>query len=70
MSQSKLISFKIEPNLDRMWWGMGHSDAEREVETEKIEAQLLEAYRAYVSGVSQTFEGLREQLRQCQEEFR
>ena len=70
MKRSKLISFKIDPNLERMWRAIGLSKTDRETEIEKLEDRLIECYKAFVSEVTALFEEKREELRRHQEEYR
>lgn len=70
MKRSQLISFKIEPNLDRMWRAMGISKEEREEEIEKLEEALFACYEGFIAEVAVVFEEQRDQLRQVQDEFR
>ena len=70
MKRSKLVSFKIDPNLDRMWRAIGLSKTDRETEMEKLEDRLIECYKGFVSEVTALFEEKREELRRHQEEYR
>lgn len=70
MRRSKLVSFTIDPNLDRMWRAIGLSQTDRESEVQKLEARLIECYRCFIEEVSVVFEKGRDELRRCQDEYR
>lgn len=68
--ERQLVTFKIEPNLERMWRAMGLTSEERDDEVRKLEDSLVSAYRDFVGDTGMIFEDLREQLRASQEEFK
>lgn len=70
MRRSKLISFKIDSNLDRMWRAMGLTEADKQEEIQRLEERLVESYRSYIAEVAQVFEETRNELRQCQAEYK
>ena len=70
MRRSKLISFKIDSNLDRMWRAMGLTETDKQEEIQRLEERLIESYRSYISEVAQVFEETRNELRECQAEYR
>lgn len=70
MRRSKLISFKIDANLDRMWRAMGLTEVDKQDEIQRLEERLVESYRSYIAEVAQVFEEARNELRECQAEYR
>ncbi|OHT15189.1 hypothetical protein TRFO_14377 [Tritrichomonas foetus] len=70
MNHQRLITFKIDPNLDRMWKVIGFSQIERTNEIQRLESILYTAYQGLMSETSETLEDYRNQLRQEQEEFK
>lgn len=69
MNRQKLITFKIDPNLDRMWRMIGLNQTERMKEIQDIELNLYTAYQNCMAKTSERLEELRQELRETQEEF-
>ncbi|KAK8834196.1 carboxypeptidase C prc1 [Tritrichomonas musculus] len=70
MNRQKLITFKIDPNLDRMWKMIGLTQTEKMKEIQDIELNLYTAYQNCIAKTSERLEEMREELRTAQEEFR
>lgn len=70
MNRQKLITFKIDPNLDRMWKMIGLNQTERMKEIQDIELNLYTAYQNCIVKTSERLEELRQELRESQEEYR
>ena len=70
MNRQKLITFKIDPNLDRMWKMIGLTQTEKMKEIQDIELNLYTAYQNCIAKTSERLEELRLELRESQEEFR
>jgi hypothetical protein len=70
MAPSKLITIKIDPNLDRMWKAIGHSPKERSAQIQALESALLQCYQNFMAQTHATVEELRLELKQAQDEFR
>lgn len=70
MNQQKLISFRIDPCLERMYKAIGYTQYERTTEIQKLESALVTSYQHYMSEVSEVCEDLRAQLLQAQEEYK
>lgn len=69
MNRQKLITFKIDPNLDRMWRMIGLNQTERMREIQDIELNLYQTYQNCMAKTSERLEELRQELRESQEEF-
>lgn len=66
----QLITFDIEPNLERMWRLIGVEDEERENQIQNLYEVLMKAYHGFVEQVSRSCEELRSELFEAQEEFK
>jgi hypothetical protein len=70
MAETKLMSVKIDPNLDRIWKGMGLSPQERTAEIQALDSHLIESYQQFIQQTQDKLEDLQKQLGQAHEEFR
>lgn len=59
----KLISFMIDPNLDRLWVSIGLTKVEKAAEAKKLEMALIQAYQKFIEETSINCEDLRAELR-------
>ncbi|EAY20784.1 hypothetical protein TVAG_391680 [Trichomonas vaginalis G3] len=59
----KLISFMIDPNLDRLWTAIGFTKVEKAAEAKKLELALIEAYQKFIAETNINCEDLRGELR-------
>lgn len=66
----QLITFDIEPNLERMWKLIGVEDEERENQIQNLYETLMKAYHGFVEQVSRSCEEFRSELFEAQEEFK
>lgn len=66
----QLVTFSIEPNLERMWKYLGVVDEERENQIQNLREALMEAYHGFVEQVSRSCEELRSELFETQEDFK
>lgn len=69
MNHQRLITFKIDPNLDRMWRMIGLTQSEKSEEAQRLESIFYTAYQQFIQDTSHKCEELRVELRKTQEEF-
>ena len=65
----RLISFKIDPSLDKLWTAMGLTQVEKAEESKKLEQELLKAYQNFIAETTSSCEDLRSELREALLEF-
>jgi hypothetical protein len=70
MNEAKLITIRVDPNLDRMWRYLGFSSQERLSELQKLEVALFDRYQSFMAETNSFVEDLRNQLRQAQADFK
>lgn len=68
MSQ-RLITFKIDPALDRLWTTMGLTQVERAEESKKLEQELIKSYQTFIAEATASCEDLRSELREALIEY-
>ena len=65
----RIISFKIDPSLDKLWCAMGLTQVEKAEESKKLEQALLKAYQNFIAETTSSCEDLRSELREALLEF-
>lgn len=66
---SKLISFKLDPVLDRLWISMGYNNTEKAAEIKNLENCLIQAYTKFIEDTNEQYFTLRSDLKSSIEEF-
>jgi predicted nuclease with TOPRIM domain len=70
MGERKLITIRIDPNLDRMWKNMGRSLIERTGEIQELDSWLLQRYHDFIEQTHVKLAALEEQFKQVLEEWK
>ena len=65
----RLISFKIDPSLDKLWTAMGLTQVEKAEESKKLEQELLKAYQNFIAETTSNCDDLRAELREALLEY-
>jgi len=67
--KTKLISFRIDPNLDKLWVAIGLNEIEKAEESKKLESSLIRAYQEFINQTSGNLKSLQDDLNCCHEKL-
>ena len=62
MNSNKIITFQIDPNLDKIWNAIGLSQIEKAEESKKLELVLIKSYQQFISDTNYNLEDLKNEL--------